>query len=654
MVDLSIVIVNYNVRHFLEQCLDSVYNASKNIRVEVFVIDNASVDGSQEYITTRFPQVDYTYNIKNLGFSKANNQGIRHAKGRYILLLNPDTLVEEDTFSKCVAYMDGHNNVGGLGVKMVDGSGLYLPESKRGLPTPWVAFYKIFGLSKLFPSNRRFGKYHLSYLSTDEINEVEVLSGAFMWLRKEAIDKVGLLDEDYFMYGEDIDLSYRLLKGGYKNVYFPETRIIHYKGESTKRTSVNYVLVFYRAMLIFSQKHFASQNNFWFNGLIESAVYLRALYAIVNRVAQNILLPLLDFAIIWLSMYVLKGVYEVYVKHDASFYPPSFTIKVIPIYALTWVLSCLANGAYNKPYRAGRIWFAMFTGALIISAVTNFFDAYRFSKALILMGTLSGAILLTLNRAIINYFIFGRLTLSGGTNYRTLIIGDRDEAVKTTHLIAGSNLSAEIIGWVSPPETISQINKLYIGKFENLTQIVDMFKVNQIIFCSKSVAAALIIETMSWFGASGIQFKISAQNADYIIGSNGPQTTGELYSLDLNQSLASKRWFRHKQLFDFSFSLLALLLSPMLIWFVDSKTGFFQNIRDILLGNRTWVGFSGSLGSQFKSNKPGVVSTTQTVFLPVGNPLTAKSDFATHYSPSKDISIIFRSYSQLGKRPLDS
>jgi GT2 family glycosyltransferase len=273
---LSIVIVNYNVQHFLEQCLHSVRKASENIPTEIFVVDNNSVDGSIAMVKQKFPEVQLIENKKNTGFSFANNQAMRIAKGEYVLLLNPDTVVEEDTFEKVVAFMDAHPNAGGLGVKMLDGKGNFLPESKRGLPTPAVAFYKIFGFSRLFPRSKTFGKYHLGFLDKDKTHEVDILSGAFMLMRKATLDKVGLLDETFFMYGEDIDLSYRIILGGYKNYYFPETRIIHYKGESTKKSSVNYVFVFYKAMVIFANKHFSQNNAKLFSFLINIAIYLRA------------------------------------------------------------------------------------------------------------------------------------------------------------------------------------------------------------------------------------------------------------------------------------------------------------------------------------------------------------------------------------------
>ena len=280
---IAVIIVNYNVEFFLEQCLNSVQKGISGISAEVFVVDNNSIDGSVEMVRNKFPFVKLIANKDNKGFSKANNQAIQLANSEFVLLLNPDTVIEEDTLSKVIDFMDKQPNAGGLGVRMLDGKGKFLPESKRGLPTPSVAFYKIFGLSKIFPKSKKFGQYHLGHLDEFETNEIEILSGAFMLMRAEALEKVGLLDETFFMYGEDIDLSYRILKGGYKNYYFPETRIIHYKGESTKKSSVNYVFVFYKAMVIFAQKHFSNKNARLFSFLINSAIYFRAGLALINR-----------------------------------------------------------------------------------------------------------------------------------------------------------------------------------------------------------------------------------------------------------------------------------------------------------------------------------------------------------------------------------
>ena len=282
---LSIIIVNYNVKHFLEQCLRSINKASKNLDIEIFVVDNNSVDNSIEMVKAKFPNVNTIINKKNLGFSKANNQAIRKAKGEYVLLLNPDTVIQENTLSITIDFLEKNTRAGGLGVKMIDGSGNFLPESKRSLPTPSIAFYKIFGLSYLFPKSRKFGKYHLKYLDQNKIHEIDIISGAFLMTRKKIIDKIGLLDERFFMYGEDIDLSYRIQQAGYQNFYLPTTSIIHYKGESTKKTSVNYIITFYNAMIIFSQKHYPTNTLMY---LIKLAVLIRATGSIIKRIIVKI------------------------------------------------------------------------------------------------------------------------------------------------------------------------------------------------------------------------------------------------------------------------------------------------------------------------------------------------------------------------------
>ena len=253
---LSVIIVNYKVKHYLEQCLRSVAEASRGIAVEVIVVDNASGDGSVEYLRERFPDVTIIASEENLGFARANNLAIRNSHGQYVLLLNPDTIVAEDTFRDFITFMDSTPDAGGCGAYMLHTDGSFAPESRRGLPTPFVAFCKMSGLASLFPKSRTFGRYYMRYLNENEVNRIEIMSGAFMFLRRDALDKAGLLDEDFFMYGEDIDLSYRILKAGYNNYFLP-SRILHYKGESTVKSSYRYVHTFYRAMELFFNKHYA-------------------------------------------------------------------------------------------------------------------------------------------------------------------------------------------------------------------------------------------------------------------------------------------------------------------------------------------------------------------------------------------------------------
>ena len=274
---LSVVIVSYNVRSYLEQCLQSVQRALEGTEGEVFVVDNHSDDDSVETVRQHYPWVRLIENQENLGFAKANNQAIRQAQGDYILLLNPDTLVAEDTFHGVLAFMDEHPKAGGAGVMMCYEDGSRAPESRRALPTPWVAALKMMGFTK---------RYYLSDLPWDQPCRIEVVSGAFCLLRHEAIKTVGLLDEDFFMYGEDIDLSYRLLKGGWENWYLPYS-IIHYKGRSTRKSDYRYVHVFYQAMLIFFQKHY-SHLSIIYTVPVKMAIYFRAAIALTDILRKKL------------------------------------------------------------------------------------------------------------------------------------------------------------------------------------------------------------------------------------------------------------------------------------------------------------------------------------------------------------------------------
>ena len=283
---LSIVIVSYNVKHYLEQCLWSLRRACRGLDAEVWVVDNASTDGTVEYAKPRFPEVRWIENKENAGFSRANNMAIRKAGGEYVLLLNPDTIVGEDVLAECVAFMDAHPDAGATGVAMLKDNGGFAWESRRGLPTPFTSFCKMSGLCALFPRSRVFGRYYMRYLDKEKPARIEVVSGAFALLRRSALDKAGLLDEDFFMYGEDIDLSFRLLEAGYRNYYLP-CRILHYKGESTQKSSFRYVHVFYKAMLIFFDKHYRRRNR-WLSPLIRLAVVGRGMLDLCVRQRERV------------------------------------------------------------------------------------------------------------------------------------------------------------------------------------------------------------------------------------------------------------------------------------------------------------------------------------------------------------------------------
>jgi GT2 family glycosyltransferase len=261
----------------------------QNIDGEIIVVDNNSSDGSCDLFKNCFSKITFIWNKTNVGFAKANNQALQTAKGDYILFLNPDTIVPEDCLEKCIDFLKTKNNDGALGIKMLDGSGKFLKESKRSFPSPLTSFYKLAGLSKLFPHSKTFSKYHLGNLSENQNHKVDVLAGAFMMIPKQILEKTGGFDEQFFMYGEDIDLSYRIQKAGFSNYYFAESAIVHFKGESTKKGGLNYVKIFYKAMSIFVKKHYGEKQAGLYSFFLNSAIFFRGSLSAIKRIGKGFL-----------------------------------------------------------------------------------------------------------------------------------------------------------------------------------------------------------------------------------------------------------------------------------------------------------------------------------------------------------------------------
>lgn len=640
------VIVNYNVEFFLEQCLNSVQKALENIHGQVFIVDNNSIDGSVEMVQRKFPAYTLIANKENLGFSKANNQAILQANAEYILLLNPDTVVEEETFSKVIDFMDTHSEAGGLGVRMVDGKGKFLPESKRGLPTPAVAFYKIFGLSKLFPKSERFGQYHLGHLSEFETNKIEILSGAFMLMRSEALDKVGLLDEAFFMYGEDIDLSYRILKGGYSNYYFPATRIIHYKGESTKKSSVNYVFVFYRAMIIFAEKHFSQKNAKLFSFLINAAIYFRATLAISMRFIRQSVLPIVDFAILIIGLFALTYQWRI----SNIDFPERVVNIAVPAYTIIWMISILFNGGYDNPIKLSNYFKSTVIGTLIILIVYALLPkSWQFSRLYILLG--AGWVLsyFLLSRIFLHFSIGKKFNLNPKKNKKFAIVGRQEEYDRVAEILKQTTRKIESIEHVSPGE---EKEKGAVGTLNQLDQILHINGINEIIFCAKDTTAQTIINWMTVIDSTKIDFKIAQPDSLSLIGSNSIETAGDLYVLDIN-SITKIENIRSKRTFDIAMGLLLLVGSPVLIWYIENKKLFLQNILSVLIGKLSLVGYfklDSKVSNQLPRIKPGILNPIDSLSFPDVT-LTDKLNliYARDYSIGKDLSILLKAWEKLDR-----
>ncbi|WP_321345720.1 glycosyltransferase [uncultured Draconibacterium sp.] len=596
--DISIVIVNYNVKHFLEQCLHSVEKALQNVQGEVFVVDNNSVDGSAQLINEKFPNVAFIQNTDNVGFSRANNQAIQQATGKYVLLLNPDTVVEEDTFEKVLSFMEAHPEAGGLGVKMIDGKGVFLPESKRGLPTPWVAFYKMFGLSKLFPKSRKFGKYHLSYLDKNEVHEIDVLAGAFMLLRKSALDKVGLLDETFFMYGEDIDLSYRIQQGGFKNYYYPETTIIHYKGESTKKGSLNYVKVFYNAMVIFARKHFPGSKAGVFALFIHLAIYFRAILSATKRILHKVYIPLLDAVFVFAGFWLITPFWEQFRFHQPDYYPPEFMQFVVPVYCLFFLFGILFSGGYKKPlsiYKIGRgILWGLISLLLAYSLVD---EKYRFSRALILLGTAWSGIILVAYRLLGHWLRFSDFRLNDQRTRKIAIVGHSKEARRVQQILEETRIRSQMAGFIALDNSDKGQN--YMGELSQLEEIIRINRIDEIVFCAENISSAEIIKAMLDLSRLNIDYKIAPPESASIIGSNSIHTAGDLYVVNMN-AISKSANRRKKRLFDLLSAVLILVLSPVLLWFTAKKAKFIKNIFRVISGQRTWIGYISGFESENK------------------------------------------------------
>ncbi|MCX6251177.1 MAG: glycosyltransferase [Bacteroidetes bacterium] len=652
---LSVVIVNYNVKYFLEQCLHSVIKACNGLEAEIFVVDNNSVDGSIKMIREKFPEIHLIENKDNKGFSKANNQAIRKSKGEYILLLNPDTLVEDDTLRKSIQYMDEHPDTGGLGVKMLDGKGKFLPESKRGLPYPSVAFYKIFGLATLFPKSRIFGKYHLSYLDKDKIHEVDILSGAFMLLRKKVLDKIGLLDEEFFMYGEDIDLSYRITQAGYKNIYFPDTRIIHYKGESTKKSSINYVFMFYNAMMIFAKKHFSRKNARSFSLLINVAIYIRAFISILTRFFLRIFLPLIDVLLVFTGLFFIKNYWEhAFIFPDGGHYPVSLVIVLVPIYIFIWLICVYLSGGYDRPIRLIKILQGMVAGTIIILVLYSLLsEHYRFSRALIILGAVWGTLSMIGIRFVLSMINNEKYRIGVIKNKRFIIVGEKEEAERVTGLLQKTIINPAFIGMVTYHHHKENSNG-FMGYLGQIKEIINIHKIDEIIFCAKDVPAQIIIDKMSELRDAEVDYKIAPPESLSIIGSNSINTSGDLYVIDIN-SITKISNRRNKRLLDMFVSISLLILYPVELFIVKKPFGLIRNIFSVLICCKSWVGYfyrSTEDLDHLPAIRKGVLNPSDAVKnknIPSETLSRLNLMYARDYKFTNDLNLIIKGFRELGR-----
>ncbi|MEY2963060.1 MAG: hypothetical protein RL754_321 [Bacteroidota bacterium] len=597
--DLSIVIVNYNVKAFLSQCLDSIYASKTDFSYEVIVVDNASSDGSEDFISSHFPKVRWLANSTNVGFGRANNQGFDAARGTYTLILNPDTVLREDTIEKTLTYMHAHPEVGGLGIKGIDGSGNFLPESKRGLPTPLVALWKITGLSRIFPKSKIFARYHLGHLDPDKNHRVEILVGCFMLIPTNLLRAVGGFDPRYFMYGEDIDLSYELLKTGKENHYFAESEIIHYKGESTKRGSMNYVRMFYQAMILFAQKQFSGTSALAYKLLIYLGIYLRASLAVLARIAKSTMAPILDAGALLLALELFKNYWEQNHRYvDGGAYPTTYTYYIQGSYILLWIFGLWLSGIYHRNARTPVILRSMAITTLGIGFLYGLLpEDLRFSRALLLLGAAGGTTALFIWRLVLGI-------LSGRTFFekksirpRVLSIADIKESESIMNVVKSAGWQPAFEYTVQPPTDNQENSILELQKLVRLYGITDVI-VSEKAFSNYAYMALLKalpnhVFTQRYLSELGL-----------IVGSSSSTQTGNVLGVN-HYKTADPSYLRQRRIADITAAILSWLLLPLFpIFYLMGKghiyAAMLSKSGQLLLKNFTLVGYNAKISKEFR------------------------------------------------------
>ncbi len=650
---LSVIIVNYNVKYFLEQCLYTATLSAKELEkkygtdsCELIVVDNASQDSSVEMIREKFYRVKIIENMVNLGFSKANNQGIGISKGEYVLLLNPDTVVAEDHFVKVIDFMETHPDAGGLGVKMIDGTGKFLSESKRSFPSPKVAFYKIFGLSRLFPGSEKFSKYHLGFLNKDEINQVDVLSGAYMLLRKKTLDIAGLLDEDFFMYGEDIDLSYRITKAGYKNYYFPETEIIHYKGESTKKGSLNYVFMFYNAMIIFAKKHFTSKNAGIYSFIIKSAIWFRAILSVFRRFFNAFFLPVSDAVLFYIGFIILTPLWETFKFNQRMYYPPEYLKYAVPSYILIWIFLIYISGGYKKPLYSGNLFKGILSGTFIILVFYSLLnEEYRYSRALLLLGSAWSILTSWVFRALLSILKLNLFSFKKSKTKHIMIFSDSDSFNTVRDIILNSNLYERNI--------YQLYNNNEIANNDYFVQIIKEKHINEAVFNYLNYRPKQVISIVSASANENFDVKTYTPDGNSVIGSNSIHSAGEIYVTDINKIINAGNT-RLKRISDIVFSIVFIAFFPVFVLLVEKKRGFVKNIFYVLRGKYSWVGYielnNKDDYKKLPKIKPGILNPSRFFAKSDEELFKINSFYAGNYNLTDDIYIIYKSFYNIGNK----
>ena len=569
---LSIIIVSYNVRDFLGQAITSLQKSLAGMDHEIFVVDNASSDGTVAFVKKRFPQVKLIANSENLGFGRANNQAINQSSGKYLCIINPDTIVQEDTFSTLLSFFDKHPSAGALSCKILNPDGTLQLACRRSFPTPWVAFTKIAGLAKMFPNSRLFGRYNLTFLDPAEVADVEAISGSFMLVRREVVDKVGGFDEDFFMYGEDLDWCYRIRQGGWKIYYVPHTQIIHFKGESSKKSPLAQRKLFYEAMNLFVNKHFSGSNALLPTWFLNLAIHGRAALAFLGAVGSYLVLPLIDLFFMSLSL-ALAILFRFHPE-----FPWLPFVKVHLLYSIVWLLSLTWHGVYDRfRYSGSKTTSAMLLGWVINSALTFFLNTFGFSRLVVLVCGAINVILVPGWRVALKGYArrssSGWLGKIGGPllHRRSVIVGDQNTSAELVERIRTKlNDSYRIAGIVLTSEDLERdevAGLTVLGTISHLKEIIQRERLQEVIFSTDRIEYEKMLSVIAGSNGGGVSFKMVPSNLDVIIGKASIDYIDDLPFVEIDYKLHMPFYRYIKRTFDLLLvSLLMVLTAPAYFW----------------------------------------------------------------------------------------
>ena len=596
--DLSIIIVNYNVKEFLQTLLHSIERASSNITNEVIVVDNASDDGSVELIKNKFQSVNLIENKSNVGFGRANNQALKIARGTFILLINPDAVVSEDTFDKMISFFKENPDAGLAGCKILNADGSLQLACRRSFPGPWTSFTKVTGLSNLFPNSKLFARYNLTYLDENNTYEVDAISGSFMMMRKEVYKKIGGFDERFFMYGEDLDICYRVQQTGYKVYYVHSTQIIHYKGESTKRSDLDETKVFYNAMHLFVKKHFSS--FFLVEIILRTAITLRKVFAFLGKRQLSILTAFSDFVFFNLGLFLAEKIY-MGMTDWIGFLTPAYPI-IYTVPALIHVAVSYFTGSYKKDSLSVlRSVGAMLISFLIITSLTFFFKQYAFSRAVVLIAFLIFFLITTSFRIILKLFFRVGVKQDGTLNKRTIVIGTTEEAVQLADKLKKRKTDVHsFLGLIGNKN--SDIGKSIkdfkvIGSVQNIKKVLSDQKINEVIFSSKEISYREMMSMVSASQTNGVDYKIVGTEMDFVVGKSSISMLDDIPLVEVQYNISNPSIRIIKTLFDYTLGLIVLFLLYPFIYFSSKlrhkQTDFQQiilNVPFVISGKMSFVG----------------------------------------------------------------